>query len=385
MHQRHPAPLRFLGGHADRPSRIARWRRPTDHRHNGRLLTRIQQLGRLRSRIVAQGGQHAALQIPPADPPHLAAIGANGRRDVAEGPLLVQEFQDPDALPRARRHRAPIVRQLREGLTIRGTQREAGNRGRVDEDFIHSVRSQLPIRGKYVDHHGSVGAIGQLSLINGLFKAPPATSKAAEIVWLATEMAEVRADPLDFGPHRILTDQQRHIAFRYADEALYAIGMYLMSLEPPRNPDLAPPDVLARGEQVFRREGCANCHTPPNYTNGKLTVAEGWTPPPNHPNRDDILPVSVGTDPGLALRTRKGTGLYKVPSLRGLWYRPRLLHDGALASLEEMFAPARLNSDYVSKGWNPPGTTTRAIPGHRFGLALDADDKAALLAFLRSL
>ena len=102
-------------------------------------------------------------------------------------------------------------------------------------------------------------------------------------------------------------------------------------------------------------------------------------------NRDDILPLSVGTDPRLALRTRKGTGHYKIPSLRGLWYRRRLLHDGSLASLEEMFDPARLSPDYVSKGWNPPGSTTRAIRGHVFGLELKADEKAALLAFLRSL
>jgi hypothetical protein len=192
-------------------------------------------------------------------------------------------------------------------------------------------------------------------------------------------------DPLDFGPHRILTDQQRRVRFRYADELLYAIGVYLMSLEPPRNPEVAPAGVLARGEELFRREGCVNCHTPPDYTNGKLTLAEGWQAPPEHPNRDDILPLSVGTDPGLALRTRKGTGLYKIPSLRGLWYRPRLLHDGSLASLEEMFDPARLSPDYVSKGWNPPGSAARAIRGHVFGLSLSADEKAALLAFLRSL
>ena len=36
----------------------------------------------------------------------------------------------------------------------------AANRGRLDEDFIHNVRSQLPIRGKYLDHHGSVEALG---------------------------------------------------------------------------------------------------------------------------------------------------------------------------------------------------------------------------------
>jgi hypothetical protein len=41
----------------------------------------------------------------------------------------------------------------------------------------------------------------------------------------------------------------------------------------------------------------------------------------------DILRVSVKTDSGLALRTRKGTGYYKVPSLKGVWYRGRYLHD----------------------------------------------------------
>lgn len=136
---------------------------------------------------------------------------------------------------------------------------------------------------------------------------------------------------------------------------------------------------------IFRREGCVNCHVPPDYTSGKLTIAEGWTPPSTHPNRDDILMRSVGTESGLALKTRKGTGFYKIPSLRGVWYRPLLMHDGSVTSLEEMFEPARLSPEYQPKGWNPPGTTTRAIQGHAFGLALDAEEKAALLAFLRSL
>ena len=190
---------------------------------------------------------------------------------------------------------------------------------------------------------------------------------------------------MDFGPHRILTESQRHIRFRYADEVLYAIGIYLMSLEPPKNPNPAKADVLARGERVFQREGCVNCHVPPNYTSGKLTVAEGWQPPPNHPNRDDIARLSVGTDPGLALKTRKGTGFYKIPSLRGVWYRPRLLHDASLTSLEELFDPTRLSPEYEPNGWNPPGVTRRAVPGHTFGLSLNADDRSALLAFVRTL
>ena len=192
-------------------------------------------------------------------------------------------------------------------------------------------------------------------------------------------------DPMDFGPHRILSDEQRRIRFRYADEVLYAIGVYLMSLEPPKNPDTASQAVLNRGEQIFRREGCVNCHVPPDYTSGKLTLAEGYQPPTDHPNRPDIVLVSVGTDPGLALKTRKGTGFYKVPSLRGVWYRPRLLHDGSVTSLEEMFDAARITPEYEPKGWNPPGVTRRAVPGHTFGLSLNPEDRGALLAFLRSL
>jgi cytochrome c peroxidase len=131
--------------------------------------------------------------------------------------------------------------------------------------------------------------------------------------------------------------------------------------------------------------GCITCHTPPAFTTGKLTLADGFTPAPTHPNMADIMQVSVGTEPGLALKTRKGTGFHKVPSLRGVWYRPVLLHDGSLRSLEEMFDPKHLNADFRPSGWNPPGSTQRPVPGHRFGLMLDRADKTALLAFLRSL
>ena len=193
------------------------------------------------------------------------------------------------------------------------------------------------------------------------------------------------ADRMDFGNHRILSDAQRRVRFRYADESLYAIGVYLMSLEPPKNPNPAPLDVLERGQRIFRRERCVSCHPPPAYTNGKLVAAPGFDPPADHPNQSDIMDRSVGTDPGAALMTRKGTGLYKVPSLRGVWYRRLLLHDGSLTALEELFDPARLDPTYQPKGWNPPGVQHRAVPGHRFGTSLELAEKAALIAFLRSL
>jgi len=122
---------------------------------------------------------------------------------------------------------------------------------------------------------------------------------------------------------------------------------------------------------------------PPRYTSNKLTLAEGFAPPADHPLAPDVLRVSVGTDPGLALKTRKGTGFYRVPSLKGVWYRGRYLHDGAVTSLEEMFDAARLNDDFVPTGFIPPGQKTRAVKGHEFGLKLTPADKVELLAFLR--
>lgn len=194
------------------------------------------------------------------------------------------------------------------------------------------------------------------------------------------------ADDGAIGPHTFKSEAVRRLPSRHSDDAMYALGKYVYALQPPPNPN--PKSALtARGEDVFARSGCTSCHTPPLYTNNKLVAVDGFTPltHPASPPADDVIGVKVGTDPGLALRTRKGTGYYKVPSLKGVWYRDTLEHSGSVASLEEWFDPARLRDDYHSKGWNPPDVKTRAIPGHRFGLTLSPDDKQALIAFLRTL
>jgi hypothetical protein len=190
---------------------------------------------------------------------------------------------------------------------------------------------------------------------------------------------------MTFGTHRMLTDAQRTVKYRYADEVLYAVGVYLLSLEPPKNPNPPPADLVKRGAQVFRREMCGACHPAPNYTTGELTPALGFKVPVDHPSFRDVRDRSVGTDPGLALRTRKGTGFYKIPSLRGLWYRPRLLHDASILTLEELFDAARLDPGYERKGWSAPGVTKGAIPGLEFLTKLSPEDKRALIALLRSL
>ena len=74
-----------------------------------------------------------------------------------------------------------------------------------------------------------------------------------------------------------------------------------------------------------------------------------------------------------------------MPSLRGVWYRGPFEHSGSVATLEDWFDPSRLRSDYVPTGWKGYGVKNRAVKGHEFGLWLKPEDKAALIAFLRSL
>lgn len=170
---------------------------------------------------------------------------------------------------------------------------------------------------------------------------------------------------------------------RYSDAQLYALALFLYSLEPPANPN-QPSALSRRGEEIFRSEGCVNCHTPPLYTNNKLTPAIGFRVPEEHKKLYDILPVVVGTDPFLAMKTRRGTGYYKVPSLKGVWYRGPFEHNGSVATLDDWFDEHRLRDDYVPTGFKGLGPT-RAVKGHEFGLKLSPADKKALTAFLLTL
>lgn len=128
---------------------------------------------------------------------------------------------------------------------------------------------------------------------------------------------------------------------RYSDEQLYALAKYLYALEPPPNPNVPKPDdedgkaLVALGRSAIRREMCDRCHRPPLYTNNMLMPVEGFKVPEEH-RRDlklRIMGEAIDTDPGLTLRTRRGTGYYKVPSLKGVWYRGPFGHDGSCATL----------------------------------------------------
>jgi cytochrome c553 len=135
-----------------------------------------------------------------------------------------------------------------------------------------------------------------------------------------------------------------------------ALAAYVWSLAD----SFSPADTTSNGAAVFAAT-CAGCHAPPAFTGDPVPLDE------------------VGTDPTIGVSAIRGTGSYRVPSLRGVGQRALLLHDGSLPSLDAMFDPSRLDATFTG------GVRPGAVPGHVFGLDLDARDRADLIAYLETL
>lgn len=249
----------------------------------------------------------------------------------------------------------------------------------------HGTNSALPAKipdligikdRKYLDatgliRHRSIGDLMRYSTMN------------QDTDPFAKYLGKAPAEALPFGIVSLPKDPKKYANGRYGDDQLYALALFLYSLKPPQNPNFFD-KTAAAGQKIFEREGCGSCHTPPLYTNNKLTLASGFTPPPEHLKRYDILPVFVGTNPDQALKTRRGTGYYKVPSLKGVWYRGPFEHNGSVLTLEDWFDIRRLGDDYVPTGFKG-ALPTRKVSGHTFGLTLTPDEKRSLVAFLKTL
>src|SRR5207244_783691 len=87
-----------------------------------------------------------------------------------------------------------------------------------------------------------------------------------------------------------------------------ALAAYVWSLADalPAARALSPSE--AHGESIFRAT-CATCHAPPAMTGPPVALA------------------IAGTDPAIGLSAERGTGSYRVPSLRGVATRGALFHD----------------------------------------------------------
>ncbi len=165
-----------------------------------------------------------------------------------------------------------------------------------------------------------------------------------------------------------------------ANRLFRALSEYLAGLEPPAG-NVPERGLAIRGAEVYQAQ-CASCHDRPG---------------------DLLLVEQVGTDDRLAredspleqvhMRLLGFEGLdvqfwprIKIPALGGMIARKLLLHNGAVTSLETLLSPDRRPPILAHAGTvfdtRLPGHSNR---GHTFGADLEPDDRAGLLAYLRSL
>lgn len=132
------------------------------------------------------------------------------------------------------------------------------------------------------------------------------------------------------------------------DDDVTAILTYFQSLERPPNPfrnrDGSLTPAAERGKLVFEsdRAGCANCHRGPQLTDGEIH------------------------DVGLASPRDRYAG-FNTPSLRGVYAKVRLLHDGRVENLHDLLTGPHNPSDVTGKG------------------ELTADELQDLIEYLKSL
>lgn len=127
-----------------------------------------------------------------------------------------------------------------------------------------------------------------------------------------------------------------------------------------------PEDTAVRaGQQVFGAIGCASCHVPSLVTDRHASVVFDRR---SVPLFSDLLLHDVGTGDGIKQAAAEAAEI-RTPALWGLRFRRPLLHDGSASTIEEAIGRHRAEAELARSGF----------------LNLGASDRAALLAFLRSL
>jgi cytochrome c peroxidase len=130
-----------------------------------------------------------------------------------------------------------------------------------------------------------------------------------------------------------------------------------------RGDDTSFDEAARRGEAVFvgERGDCFHCHSAGRLTNEGLFNNGAY---------------AGGTDTGRQLVTGRAgdVGKFKVPGLRNIELTAPYMHDGSLPTLEAVI------DHYDRGGHGHPSTDPQIVP-----LSLTPEEKADLLAFLRSL
>lgn len=193
--------------------------------------------------------------------------------------------------------------------------------------------------------------------------------------------------------------------------SLRRVQNYISTVQPPLYPFPIDRALADSGKAVYQRE-CGSCHAPGGERTGKVIPAaeigtDGhrlamWTP---------ASPVAYNAygegHPWKFTGFTKTNGYVSVP-LEGLWLRAPYLHNGSVPSLTDMLEPPErrptvfwrgydvydpVKVGFVSTGSEAEQAGTKydvsqrgnSNAGHLYGTALPAEEKRALIEYLKTL
>lgn len=123
-----------------------------------------------------------------------------------------------------------------------------------------------------------------------------------------------------------------------------------------------------QGKELFENKaGCAECHVSWNFTDSKFhSLGVGWDPERGEYRDTGRFQVTGNAE---------DLGAFKTPTLRDVALHAPYMHDGSMATLEEVM-------DHYNKGGTPGAAN---LSGKVRSLELTPEESAAVVAFLHAL
>lgn len=158
-----------------------------------------------------------------------------------------------------------------------------------------------------------------------------------------------------------------------SQQMLYALSQFMVAMVSANSPydQYVNGNRAALTEQQVRglslvESKCASCHTPPLFTNDSFA--------------NNGLDTEF-TDRGRAIITESehDAGKFRVPTLRNVELTDPYMHDGRFRTLEQVL------THYQQHVKNSPTLDAALQAGETLGIALSDEEKADIIAFLKSL
>lgn len=184
---------------------------------------------------------------------------------------------------------------------------------------------------------------------------------------------------------------------------------FLQTLPPPKYPLAVQKELAERGRGLFATH-CRDCHAPGGKSYGRVTSQTELGTDAEVSRAYDARTVAALhalKEPPFLYPAQQQTDGYKNVSLAGIWARGPYLHNGSVPTLWDLLQvpekrPATFerggdNLDPVQVGFiDGPGATRKPTTfdtrmrgnsnaGHDYGTGLSADEKKALVEFLKTL